>query len=154
MKCKYLSLFSFLLFYSLIFGNAVSANNDKETIDANEYVSQNLEFLAIELSNEIKTFEFEKNKIIEMDKVFFNNLLSINSDRNFAPENSIAVSAPLLGFKTITMTYDTPNFPKSVQYSEYNYGTWYKGKLAFQSSVYKKGKYVATFYGWIVRQSQ
>lgn len=153
MKQKYLSLLTFLLFTSLFFLNTASANDERNVIDANQYVAQNQKLPDIELSNNMKSFEFEKNKTVEMDSVFFDDLLSIKVDKNYEQESDIDTnSSAILLPKVITMTYNSSNFPPTVEYTEYTKGRWYKGDLSFKSAELINGKYVATYSGFLIAQ--
>lgn len=58
--------------------------------------------------------------------------------------------------KTITVRYDSTNFPATTTYSEYNdeYKAFYEGELRFISSIKSKGKYEATYTGRIYKKQK
>ena len=153
MKLKHLLLLTVLLFTSLFLSNTAFANGSKNIIDANRYVAQNQELPEIELTDDMETYEFEKNKIVEMDSIFFTDLTSVETEEysTFA----VVIIAPIAYHKTITMTYNSTNFPPETTYTEYNtnFKTWYKGNLKFKSSKkLSNGKYEATYSGALIRQ--
>lgn len=155
MKLKHLILLTVLLFTSLFFSNTASANDSKNTIDANQYVEQNQELPDIELSGNIKSYEFEKNKAIKMDSIFFDDLVSIKAEDNSTFAGAIIL--PLTYLKTVTITYNSINFPPETSYTEYNttYNIWQKGNLQFKSSKkLSNGTYQATYSGGMISQSK
>lgn len=153
MKLKHLLLLTVLLFTSLSFSNTTFANDSKNIIDANKYVAHNQELPDIELNGAMETYEFEKNKTVEMDSIFFTDLVSIETEE-YSTLTGVII-APLANHKTITMTYNSINFPPETTYTEYNttYKMWYNGNLEFESSKkLSNGKYQATYSGGLIKQ--
>lgn len=144
-----------LIIPSVSFANEVKGNEN--VIDINQYVAENQELPDVELSNNIKSFEFEENKIVEMDSVFFDDLISIEVDESIIEESSVettAASGSILP-KTITKIYSSTNFPPTVTYTEYNRGFWFKGDLTFKSAERTSdGRYKATYSGVLILQPQ
>src|SRR5690625_5533617 len=84
-------LLTVLLLFMPTLALASEFKENENVIDSNQYVEQNQELPDVELSNMIKAFEFEENKIVEMDSVFFDDLLSIEVDESTLQESSIEI---------------------------------------------------------------